>query len=107
MVFAISSELKMKPLLKIILLLLASMSAFADVGKVVTDPEVLKQLNFPSKEDQRRTINEAIAAFTGEYLCNEVSDKLIWYAGKTIDHEDLPRQGFNFYLRTLLSCQSL
>jgi hypothetical protein len=90
MVFAISSELEMKPLLKIMLLLLASMSAFADVGKVVTDPEILKQLNFPSKEDQRRTINEAIAAFTGEYLCNEVSDKLIWYAGKTIDHEDLP-----------------
>tara|TARA_B110000211_G_scaffold214312_1_gene255636 strand:- start:2962 stop:3450 length:489 start_codon:yes stop_codon:yes gene_type:complete len=79
----------MKRLLLLILLAF-SMSAFADVGKVVTDPEILKQLNFPSKEDQRKTINDFIATFTGEYLCNEVSDKLIWFNGKTIDHEDLP-----------------
>ena len=81
----------MKLLLKTMLLLLAfSMPIFADVGKVVTDPEILKQLNFPSKEDQRRAINKAIATFTGEYRCNEVSDKVIWFNGKTIDHDDLP-----------------
>lgn len=91
--FAISSELKMKPLLKTILLLiaLASTGAWADDwGKVVTDPEILKQLNFPSKEDQNRAINESMATYTGQYLCNEVSDKLIWYDGKTVDHKDLP-----------------
>lgn len=40
----------------LLLTLLASMPTFADVGKAVTDPEILKQLNFPSKEDQRKTI---------------------------------------------------
>ena len=89
--FAKLSELEMKLSLKTTLLLLAfSTPIFADVGKVVTDPEILKQLNFPSKEDQRRAINKAIATFTGEYLCNEVSDKVIWFNGKTIDHDDLP-----------------
>lgn len=83
----------MKELLKTTLLLTALSSAgawAADWGKVVTDPEILKQLNFPSKEDQNRAINEAIATYTGQYLCNEVSDKLIWYDGKTVDHKDLP-----------------
>jgi hypothetical protein len=89
--FARLSELEMKLSLKTMLLLLAfSIPSFADVGKVVTDPEILKKLNFPSKEDQRRAINAAIATFTGEYLCNEVSDKLIWFNGRTISHDDLP-----------------
>ena len=78
----------------LIVLTLLSPFSFADVNKsiinkAVTDPEILKQLHFPSQEDQRKTINEFIATFTGEYLCNEVSDKLIWHNGTMVDHEEL------------------
>jgi len=81
----------MKTLLSSILVLSAiiSVGSWADY-KEVTDPELLKKLNVLFEEDISKALNDTVAAYTGEYLCNEVSDKLIWFGGRTIEHDELP-----------------
>ena len=58
--------------------------------KEVTDPELLKRLNVSFEQVVSKALNDTVAAYRGEYLCNEVSDKLIWFGGRTIEHDELP-----------------
>lgn len=73
--------------------ILITLGVFFSTGAVadqVTDPELLRRLQVLFEDGESKALHATAQEYSGVYLCNETDDKLVWFSGKTIEHEELP-----------------